>query len=165
MVAVAQLVELLVVVQAVCGFESHRPPKRMINKTRGFFAEFKSFAVKGNAFELAIAVVIGNAFSAVVNSLVADIITPVLGLLTNQVDFKTLAWEPYAGLLLKYGNFLQVLFNFILVSLSIFVVFKLLTVARRRIFERGEDTKVPAHEKPEDVRLLQEIRDLLKEQK
>lgn len=135
---------------------------KVFSGTRGFFAEFKSFAVKGNAFELAIAVVIGNAFTAVVNSLVGDIITPFLGLITNHVDFKTLTWEPYAGLLLKYGNFLQVLFNFLIVSLSIFLVFKILTTMRKRVFERGQEEKVPAHEKPEDVRLLEEIRDILK---
>lgn len=135
---------------------------KVFSGTRGFFAEFKNFAVKGNAFELAIAVVIGNAFTAVVNSLVGDIITPFLGLVTNHVDFKTLTWEPYAGLLLKYGNFLQVLFNFVIVSLSIFIVFKILSSTRKRLFERHEEEKVAPHEKPEDVRLLEEIRDILK---
>jgi large conductance mechanosensitive channel len=135
---------------------------KVLEGTRGLFAEFKSFALKGNAFELAIAVVVGNAFTAVVNSLVADIITPFMGLATNNVDFKTLMWEPYVGLIVKYGNFVQVLINFLIVSVSIFVVFKLLSSARRKLFERHEEEKVPAHEKPEDVRLLEEIRDLLK---
>lgn len=135
--------------------------KHIVSGTRGLFAEFKSFALKGNAFELAIAVVVGNAFTAVVNSLVGDIITPILGLVTNHVDFKTLVWEPHAGLVIKYGNFLQVAFNFVIVSLAIFIVFKALTTMRKRVFERGEEDKVPAHEKPEDVRLLEEIRDIL----
>lgn len=135
---------------------------KVLSGTRGFLAEFKSFAIKGNAFELAIAVVIGNAFTGVVNSLVKDLITPFLGLLTNNVDFKTLEWEPYAGLVVTYGNFLQALINFAIVSLSIFVVFKLLVTARKRVFERHEEDAVPAHEKAEDVRLLEEIRDILK---
>lgn len=135
---------------------------KVLSGTRGFFAEFRSFAIKGNAFELAIAVVVGNAFTGVVNSLVKDLITPFLGLLTNHVDFKTLAWEPYAGLVVTYGNFLQALINFIIVSLSIFIVFKLLTTARKRVFERHEEDDVPPHEKPEDVRLLEEIRDILR---
>jgi large conductance mechanosensitive channel len=135
---------------------------RVLAGTRGFFAEFKSFAVKGNAFELAIAVVVGNAFTAVVNSLVGDLITPFLGLLTNHVDFKTLVWEPYGGIIVKYGNFLQVLFNFVIVSLSIFIVFKILSSTRKRFFERHEEDMVPKHEKPEDTRLLEEIRDILK---
>ncbi len=134
----------------------------MIKQTRGFFAEFRNFAVKGNAFDLAVAVVIGNAFSAVVNSLVGDIITPFLGLMTNHVDFKTLTWEPYAGLIIKYGAFLQALFNFLVIALSIFIVFKIITVARKRIFERGKAAEVPPHEKPEDTQLLEEIRDILK---
>ncbi len=136
--------------------------KQIVSGTRGLLAEFKNFAVKGNAFELAIAVVIGNAFTAVVNSLVGDIITPILGLVTNHVDFKTLVWEPHMGLVIKYGNFLQVAFNFVIVSLAIFIVFKALTTMRKRVFERGEEDKVPAHEKPEDVRLLEEIRDILR---
>ncbi len=135
---------------------------KVLSGTRGFLAEFRNFAIKGNAFELAIAVVIGNAFTAVVNSLVGDIITPFLGLVTNHVDFKTLTWEPYAGLLLKYGAFLQVLFNFVIVSLSIFVVFKILSSMRKRLFERHEEEQAAPHEKPEDVRLLEEIRDILK---
>jgi large conductance mechanosensitive channel len=135
---------------------------KVLSGTRGFFAEFRSFAIKGNAFELAIAVVIGNAFTGVVNSLVKDLITPFLGLLTNHVDFKTLAWEPYSGLVVTYGNFLQALINFTIVSLSIFIVFKLLTTARKRVFERHEEDDVPPHEKPEDVRLLEEIRDILR---
>jgi len=134
---------------------------KVLSGTRGFFAEFKSFAIKGNAFELAIAVVIGNAFSGVVNSLVKDLITPFLGLLTNNVDFKTLEWQPYAGLVVTYGNFLQALINFVIVALSIFIVFKVLVTARKRVFERHEEDKVPAHEKAEDVRLLEEIRDIL----
>jgi len=128
---------------------------------KGFWSEFKSFAVKGNALELAIAVVIGAAFTGVVNSLVGDIITPFLGLLTNNVDLKTLVFEPHAGLIIKYGAFLQALLNFLLVSLSIFLIFKGVSTLRKRIFRKGEEA-VPQHEKPAQERLLEEIRDLLK---
>jgi large conductance mechanosensitive channel len=126
-----------------------------------FWSEFTNFAVKGNAFDLAVAVVIGNAFSAVVNSLVGDIITPLIGLLTNNVDFKDLMFSPHAGIVLKYGAFLQALFNFLLIAFSIFIVFKLITSAKKRMFKEGEKA-VPAHEKPAQERLLEEIRDLLK---
>ena len=111
--------------------------------------------------DLAIAVVVGNAFSAVVNSLVGDIITPLLGLLTNTIDFKNLAFAVHDGVVLKYGAFIQALLNFFLISLSIFIVFKLVSMARKRIFREGEQA-VPPHEKPDEVRLLEEIRDLLK---
>lgn len=125
-------------------------------------SEFKRFAIKGNAFELAIAVVVGNAFTAVVNSLVGDIITPLLGLLTNNVDFKTLSVAVRPDVVVRYGAFLQVIFNFIVISLAIFAVFKLLAAARERLF-RSDDT--PPSAKPDDVRLLEEIRDLLKKEK
>lgn len=128
---------------------------------KGFWSEFKGFAIKGNALELAIAVVIGSAFTGVVNSLVGDIITPFIGLVTNNVDFKTLAWTPHAGLVIKYGAFLQALFNFFIISLSIFLVFKALAAARKRLFRQGEQA-TPPEQKPAQERLLEEIRDLLK---
>ena len=129
---------------------------------KGFWSEFKNFAVKGNALDLAIAVVVGNAFSGVVNSLVSDIITPLLGAVTNTVDFKTLAYAPMPAVVIHYGSFFQALFNFFVITLSIFVVFKLVSVARKRLFKEGEKA-VPPHEKPAQERLLEEIRDLLKE--
>ncbi|HVU80099.1 MAG TPA: large conductance mechanosensitive channel protein MscL [Candidatus Paceibacterota bacterium] len=130
-------------------------------KVTGFFADFRNFAVKGNAFDLAVAVVIGNAFTAIVNSLVGDVITPLLGIVTGSVDLKSLAWTVRPDLVVKYGALLQATFNFLLVSLSIFIVFRLLTAARKRVFREGEKA-VPEHEKPAQERLLEEIRDLLK---
>jgi large conductance mechanosensitive channel len=132
-----------------------------MQKKSGFWSEFRNFAVKGNAFDLAVAVVIGNAFSAVVNSLVGDFITPLIGVLTNHVDLKNLAWAPY-GVVFKYGDLIQAVINFFLIALSIFVVFKIIATTRKRLFERHEEDAVPEHEKPEDVRLLEEIRDILK---
>jgi large conductance mechanosensitive channel len=126
---------------------------------KGFWSEFRSFAVKGNAFDLAVAVVIGNAFTAVVQSLAGDIISPVIGLVTNHIDFKTLMWQQ-GPLVIKYGAFLQTVFNFFLVSLFIFVVFKMLSTGRKKIFDRHEE--VPPEQKKDDVRLLEEIRDLLR---
>lgn len=134
----------------------------MLKKTRGVLQEFKSFAIKGNAFELAIAVVIGNAFTAIVTSLVGDVITPLLGLVTGNIDLKSLAVEARPDIVIKYGALLQAIFNFLLVSLSIFVVFKALTSARKRLFVQEEAKQVPPHEKPAQERLLEEIRDLLK---
>lgn len=133
---------------------------KVLDKTRGFFSEFKNFAVKGNVFDLAVAVVIGNAFSAIINSFVADIITPLLGLATGNIDIKNQAFAVTSNVVVKYGSFLQAVINFLIISLSIFIVFKIFSAARRRIFK--EEDKVPSHEKPEDVRLLEEIRDLLR---
>jgi large conductance mechanosensitive channel len=136
----------------------------MIKRTRGLWDEFKSFAVKGNAFELAIAVVLGGAFSAIINSLVGDIITPLLSIVTHNVDFKTLTWEVNPGVVVKYGAFLQAIFNFLVISISIFIVFKSISSARKRLFAQGEKA-VPPEEKPAQERLLEEIRDLLKEKR
>jgi len=124
--------------------------------------EFKSFAVKGNAFDLAIAVVVGASFTAIVNSLVADIVTPLLGIITGNVDFKTLVWEVRPGLLVKYGSFMQAVFNFLVVSVSIFVVFKTISSARKRLFVEEQKEPPPPAQKPAQERLLEEIRDLLK---
>lgn len=134
----------------------------MLKKATGFFSEFQRFAVKGNALELAIAVVIGASFTGIVNSLVADIITPLLGLLTNNVDLKTLTWVVRPDLVIKYGSFLQAVFNFLVVSLAIFVIFKLLSSARERLFRREKQGEVAPQEVPAQERLLEEIRDLLK---
>mgnify|MGYP000496769656 CR=1 FL=1 len=136
----------------------------MIHKTRGLLKEFKNFAIKGNAFELAIAVVVGAAFGAIVTSLVADVATPLLGIITGNVDFKTLTWEVRPGLLVKYGAFMQAVFNFLVVALSVFAVFKIVSAGRKRLFRQGEQA-VPQEEKPAQERLLEEIRDLLKEKK
>lgn len=139
--------------------------KKLSDKAFGFWAEFKNFAVKGNAFDLAIAVVIGNAFSAIVNSLVADIITPVLGLVTGSTtDIKKLSLNISVGdnpIWLNWGAFAQTILNFFVIALSIFVVFKLISIARERLFNQG-DAAAPAHTKPAQERLLEEIRDLLK---
>jgi large conductance mechanosensitive channel len=132
----------------------------MIQKTRGLWKEFKSFAIKGNAIELAIAVVVGAAFTGIVNSLVSDIATPLLGIITNNVDFKTLTFEIRPGLIVKYGAFM-----FLVISVSIFMVFKVLSGARKRLFREEEKKEVPKHEKPAQERLLEEIRDLLKAKK
>lgn len=136
--------------------------KKYFHAAGGFLSEFKRFAIKGNALELAIAVVIGNAFSGIVNSLVADLITPLLGLLTGNVDFKTLAWVINPDVVVRYGAFFQALFNFIVIAFAIFVVFKLLSGARERMFRKEEQRPAPMYEKPAQERLLEEIRDLLK---
>ena len=121
--------------------------------------------------DLAIAVVVGNAFSAIVNSLVADIITPLLSLLTGNgaTEIKNLSLtlrspnlfvQNAQPLLLHYGSFLQTVINFFVISLSIFLFFKIITSMRQKLFGDGQQES-PA-QKPTQERLLEEIRDLLK---
>ena len=151
-------------------------PRHHIEKvTTTFLHEFRDFAVKGNAFDLATAVVIGNAFGAIVNSLVADIITPLLGTMTGNgaTDVKNLALtlrpvfpgEDAQPLLLHYGAFIQTVINFFIISLSIFVFFRLITSMRRRLLRDEEEAKVPESSPSRQEELLTEIRDLLREKK
>ena len=147
------------------------PHKRVVRAAGGFLSEFRNFAIKGNALELAIAVVIGGAFGKIVSSLVADVIMPAVALLSGGAEFQNLSWtlrEPAGeepAVVLTYGVFLQNIFDFVVIALAIFVVFKLLSSARERLFKREEKGEVPPQEKPAQERLLEEIRDLLKEDK
>ena len=97
-----------------------------------FLKEFKSFAVKGNLFELGVAVLVGNAFSAVLNSFIGEILGPFIALATNSVDFKTLSYTLRPDLVIHYGTFLQSIFNFLIIALSIFIILKLLQLLKRK---------------------------------
>jgi large conductance mechanosensitive channel len=123
-----------------------------------FWEEFKAFAMKGNVLDLAVAVVIGTAFSAIVNSLVGNIITPLVGILFNGVDFSREVWT-VRGVDIQYGIFIQSVFDFFVIALSIFVFIRLLEKFRHKKEEVKEEPKVDSKEK-----LLTEIRDILMEQ-
>lgn len=139
----------------------------------GFFSEFWKFAAKGNAIQLAVAVVIGGAFGAIVNSLVADIITPLLSVLTGNVNFSTWAYTirpagvsagtTTPALVIGYGKLLQATLNFLIVGLSIFGLFKIFQGVLIR-FQRKEAETPPTAPVSNEEKLLCEIRDLLKEQ-
>jgi large conductance mechanosensitive channel len=120
--------------------------------------EFKAFLLRGNVVDLAVAVVIGAAFGAVVASFVADILTPFIAAIFGSQDFRTLTFT-INGSTFLYGAFVNSLITFVSVSAAVFffVVKPLNALAARR--QRGV-TEEPA-EQPEDVRLLGEIRDLL----
>ncbi|AWV34842.1 large conductance mechanosensitive channel protein MscL [Paenibacillus odorifer] len=124
--------------------------------------EFKAFALKGNVLDLAVAVIIGAAFGKIVTSLVNDIIMPIAGLLTGGIDLKDRVLEVTRDLKIPYGLFLQSVVDFFIISFSIFLVIKLANK-----FQRKEAVKVEVVETPapaEDIVLLTEIRDLLKQQ-
>ncbi len=134
-------------------------------KVGGFFSEFWKFAAQGNAIQLAVAVVLGGAFGAIVNSLVADIITPLISLITGSVDFSALTWTLRAEppLVIGYGKLLQASLNFLFVGLSIFGLFKLFQGVLQR-FQKQEAETPPAPPVSNEEKLLTEIRDLLKAQ-
>jgi large conductance mechanosensitive channel len=127
------------------------------------FQEFKEFALKGSVIDLAVGLIIGAAFGAVVNSLVKDVLMPPLGFLIGKVDFSALSLklggEPPVEI--KYGSFLNAVIGFIIQAAAIFLVIKAINVARRR--KEREVAKAPASpELTTQEKLLSEIRDLLK---
>ncbi|MBL9105042.1 MAG: large-conductance mechanosensitive channel protein MscL [Myxococcales bacterium] len=131
----------------------------------GFISEFKEFAVKGNVVDLAVGVIIGAAFGKIVSSFVADIVTPLLSLLTGGHDFSRLGVvlradpDPAKTVVLKYGVFLQSVFDFFLVALAIFVAIKAINRLKRE--QPAPPPPPPPGPTPTEV-LLVEIRDLLR---
>lgn len=100
-----------------------------------FLSEFKDFATRGNAVDLAVGVVIGGSFGAIVNSLVADIITPLISLVTAGADFSHLSFKLKDGaepLLLTYGNFIQATITFVITAFAIFAMIKALNKVNRK---------------------------------
>lgn len=128
---------------------------------KSFIDEFKAFAMKGNVMDLAIAVVIGGAFGKIVSSLVANIITPLIGLLMGGVDFTRYAYT-IGKAEVTYGVFIQSVIDFLIVAFVIFLVVKAMNHAQS-LRKKPEE---PKEEKPvepsEEVKLLREIRDSLK---
>ena len=135
----------------------------MEKKKKGFIAEFKEFALRGNVLDMAVGIVIGVAFSAIVNSLVADIIMPVIGLLTGNYNFSNLVIAFNEDNVLTYGALMQAIINFFLIALVLFIIIKFFNQLRREVVkeDKKEEEEEPA--KPTEAELLAEIRDLLKE--
>lgn len=122
--------------------------------------EFKKFAFKGNVLDLAIGVIMGAAFSKIVSSLVTDIMMPLIGLLfPSKPDFTNLAWEG-----IKYGNFIQIIIDFLITAVAIFIFVKAINTAKEKM-AKEEETEEKAPEVDSKEELLKEIRDLLKEGK
>lgn len=127
--------------------------------------DFKKFILRGNVVDLAIAVVMGAAFGAIVNGVVNDIIMPIVGFLTAGIDFADLkiilkaadliAEKPEVAI--NYGHLIQVILQFLIIALTIFLSIRGINKLRRK----QEEAPAPAV-KPENILLLEEIRDLLK---
>lgn len=124
-----------------------------------FIEEFKAFAIKGNAFDLAVGVIIGGAFGKIVSSLVGDIMMPVIGIITGGVDFKSLS-VMVGEAEIKWGMFVQNVIDFLIIAFCIFIIVKGLNNLTKK-----KDAKEEAPAQPElsaEEKLLTEIRDLLK---
>jgi len=137
----------------------------------GFIKEFKEFSTKGNVMQLAVGIIIGSAFGKIVSSLVADIIMPPIGFIVGGVKFTDLKlWLKDAvvdgngqvtkdAITINIGNFIQSVFDFLLIALVIFMMVKIINQFNRKKPEAPAVPKGPS----EEVLLLSEIRDLLKE--
>jgi large conductance mechanosensitive channel len=126
--------------------------------------EFKEFAVKGNVVDMAVGIIIGVAFGKIVSSFVADVLMPPIGLLIGGVDFTNpaitlkAAGEGVEAVTLRYGVFLQTVFDFIIVAFAVFMAVKALNSMRRKEAETPAAPPAPSAQE----QLLMEIRDLLK---
>ena len=134
-----------------------------------FIDEFKDFAMKGNVIDMAVGIVIGVAFGRIVSSIVNDILMPPIGVLIGGVNFSDLkfiikeASNTTQAVTINYGNFIQVVFDFIIIALSMFVVIKTMNIAKRNREKEILDSKPEVvEEASKDLELLSEIRDLLK---
>lgn len=139
-----------------------------------FLNEFKEFAVKGNAVDMAVGVIIGGAFGKIVTSVVNDIIMPPIGWLIGGVKFTDLKCtlpsmdlgvEKLEPVTINYGNFLQTIFDFIIIAFCVFMLVKALNNLTNKVKkEKAEAPAPPAPPQPSaEEKLLAEIRDLLKE--
>ncbi len=123
--------------------------------------EFKKFISRGNVLDLAVGVIIGGAFSKIVASVVDDLLMPLIGSLLGGFDFTSLSFK-IGDAVIKYGSFIQNVFNFLFIALALFLIIKFINKLQKPKQEEKE-TKAPVV-KPDDVLLLEEIRDLLKKQ-
>lgn len=123
--------------------------------------EFKKFAFKGNVIDLAVGVVIGAAFGKIVSSLVKDIITPLLGMVLGGVNFTDLKLT-FGKSSIMYGNFIQTIFDFLIIAAAIFMFVKVFNKLTFKREEEEKKEKLPEPTKEEEI--LGEIRDLLKQQ-
>ncbi len=137
----------------------------------GMMQEFKDFAVKGNAIDMAVGIIVGAAFGKIVSSIVSDVVMPVIGKLMGGIDFSglflnlgdgefaTLSAAKEAGAAtLNYGNFIQTSIDFVIVAFAIFMMVKGINSLKKKEEETPEEPPKPSAEEA----LLVEIRDLLK---
>ncbi len=152
--------------------KTKKNPKELLKKARGkssgFRKEFTEFINRGSVMDLAVGIIIGSAFTAIVNSIVNDIIMPVVSLIGGGFDFTTLSvtipnfYGGESGATIYYGKFIQNVINFLIIALVIFILIKSINKFRRK---KEEAPKEEAPKEDENTVLLREIRDALKKKK
>ncbi len=129
------------------------------------FNEFKEFISRGNVIDMAVGIVVGGAFTSIVNSLVNDILTPVINMLTGKADVSDLSVQ-IGSATLNYGLFIQAIINFLIIAVAVFALVKAVnTVRNLSILKKKEEEEAAAPAGPTQEELLAEIRDLLKAKK
>lgn len=133
----------------------------------GLLAEFKEFAIKGNVVDMAVGIIVGAAFGKIVSSFVNDVVMPPLGLLLGGVNFTDLAIVlkaaegDVAAVAVRYGAFLQTVFDFLIVAFAVFMAIKAMNTVKRMREEEVEPAPAAPPEPSDEVKLLTEIRDLM----
>jgi len=150
--------------------------KSPIVRSKKFFDEFKKFAVKGNVLDMAIGIMIGSAFNAIVQSLVNDIVLPPLGLIIGGIkfsDFKFVLKGPVYdasgkmisdAVSINYGNFIQILINFIIIAFSLFVAIKIVNTMKERAEKKQKNAAEAEATETKEVQLLTQIKNILEKQ-
>lgn len=130
---------------------------------KNFMKEFKEFISRGNVMDMAVGIIIGGAFTAIVTALVDSILMPIIGAISGGHSVEQMSWK-VGEATIGYGAFIQAVINFLLVAWVLFLIIKGLNKAKAALTKPAEET---AEEEavPEDIALLTEIRDLLKEKK
>ena len=132
--------------------------------------------MRGNVVDMAVGIIIGGAFGKIVSSFVGDVVMPALGLLVGGIDFSDLAitlkqaviengQEVAPAVMLRYGAFIQVIIDFIIIAFAIFMMIKAMAMLQRKKEEKAAEAPAPEPQISEEQKLLAEIRDILKEKK
>ena len=143
--------------------------KQAKEKSGKFISDFKSFIARGNVMDLAVGVVVGGAFSTIVTSLVDDIIMPLIGMIIGGIDFSSLSIKVGKAQIM-YGNFIQNIVNFLIIAFCIFLMVKFMNKLTKKMEDKmkkavKKEKDIEEQKKAENILLLEEIRDLLKENK
>ncbi len=126
--------------------------------------EFKTFIARGNVMDMAVGVIMGSAFTKIVNSLVSDILTPIIGLATGKVDLSNLKIDINEQLIIPYGQFLQSIIDFLIVAAVVFFVIKGMNTLKAKLEKQKDEEAEEEEVTPSNEELLlTEIRDLLKD--
>ena len=128
---------------------------------KNFLNEFREFINRGNVMDMAVGVVIGGAFTAIVTSLVDNVIMPLVGIIVGGISMEDLSIT-VGGAVLKYGIFLQNVIDFLIVAFVVFCVIKAMNRMKEKLVKAKEEAPAEPEPVPEDIQLLTEIRDLLK---